>query len=180
MELNCSAAVNLREMRIRQGVDVVVGGTEESHLEIEEDDDDVSDINNVEYELQLRMIDRKTVLLARDFRRPPFTRQSSTPVGVDGNLRTSCCGRGTAYQHHHRHTIHLNDVELGSALMRRNFLAMNKKRRKKQRLLNSTNATAAAVDAEKGAECVTHQLVSVAGGKSAEVEIKRQASEVKE
>lgn len=181
VELNCSAAVNLREMRIRQGVDVVVGGTEESHLEIEEDDDDVSDINNVEYELQLRMIDRKTVLLARDFRRPPFTRQSSTPVGVDGNLQTSCCGRGTAYQHHHRHTIHLNDVELGSALMRRNFLAMNKKRRKKQRLLNSTNATAAAEDAEKGAECVTHQLVSVAGGKSAEVEIKRQAvSGVKE
>lgn len=179
VELNCSA-VAVREMMVRQGVVVAASAdvlsVGEDHLGIEEDD--VSDINNVEYELELRMIDRKTVLLARDFRRAPFTRQTSTPVGcgMDDNVRP-CCGRETAYRHHHRHTIHLNDVELGSALMRRNFLALNKKRRKKQRLL--LNATAA----EKVAECVTHQLVSVAAAasKSVEVEIKRQAGgEVRE
>lgn len=117
--------------------------------EEEEEDDDVRDINNVEYELQLRMIDRKSrVVLARDFHRAPLTRQISTPVGcctvvaaaaaataavVDGSHKMRpVCRTSAAY--HHRHTLHLNDVELGNGVMRRNLLALNRRRRKKQRL----------------------------------------------
>lgn len=169
VELNCSASgAGVREMLGDNG--------EVSHPEGIAEEDYDSDINNVEYELQLRMIDRKSVFLARDLgRRPPFARQTSAPEdcqGGDGAKGRAGCGNGhnkNAYRHPHRHTIHLNDVELGNAAMRRNFVAMNKKQRKKQRL----NLLATA-------ECVTHQLKSQSGKSettaAAAVEIKRQVS----
>lgn len=104
------------------------------------DEDDVSDANNVEYELQLRMIDRKCALLtARDLQRAPFVRQISSPADYhcwDKKTRP-CCSNGSAVtegklRHHHRHTIHLNHMDLGSATDRCHFpVVMNKKRMRK-------------------------------------------------
>lgn len=117
VELNCAA--KLREL---------VQQTSQDDGPCEHEFDEEGDASNVEIELQLRMIDRKSVYLARDIRRAPLTRQTSTPLysqPIRTKIRTG------------RHTIHLNDVELesGNSTMRCNYLAMNKKRRKKQ-LLN--------------------------------------------
>lgn len=99
------------------------------------------------YELPLRLIDRKMVLIApADLRRAPFLRQYSTPLPfVEGskrivglpkdqqhlNNRLCCSGR-------HRHTIHLNDLEVRSALIQKNVHLMNNKSKSKNRCRRSS------------------------------------------
>lgn len=186
VELNCSATV--REMVRGSSYEGGEGRAPESGIDLhgEGDEEEEDESNNIEYELQLRMIDRKSVFLARDLRRPPIIRQTSNPtpthchpgesgggVNNDGNME-ACCGNGLkTYHHHHRHhrhTIHLNDVELGNAVMRRNLLSMNKKWLKRQRLnLNAKAAT-------ENVECVTHHPLRRQPVAAAAVEIKRQES----
>lgn len=196
VELNCSATV--REMVHGSSYEGGAGGAPESGIDLhgkgDEEEDEEDDSNNIEYELQLRMIDRKSVFLAQDLRRPPFIRQTSNPTtthachvgegggggGYNSGNMGACCGNGLkTYHHHHhrhRHTIHLNDVELGNAVMRRNLLSMNKKWLKRQRL--NLNAKATTTTENVPPECVTrHQLRSQpAAAAVTAVEIKRQES----
>lgn len=175
----------------------------------EEDEDDNE--NNVEYELQVKMIDRNTVLLAtatmKDIRRTPFLRQHSTPIGAGGGglrrnghkcpLKPSAAS-SLSFQRQHRHTIHINDAELGRTratatrpadgrgevrlrdeIVRKNFFLINKRKRLFSGNKND-NGTVAAV------EVVSEKNVTTTGGGGGgemvtaklELEIKRQDSDI--
>lgn len=131
------------------------------------DEDDVCDANNVEYELQLRMIGRRSALQHNS--RHPFTRQISSPA----DYRGPCCGNGLANaRHQHRHTIHVNHVDLANAVNRKHLVAMSEKRLKKHQRLW---AEAGRVASEEVAE---NSLGT--GPSGAAAQIKRQESEAVE
>lgn len=121
--------------------------------EAEEEEDEEVDELNVEYELQLRMIERKNC------RRAPFKRQHSTPTPIGTTLEIK---RGS-WQH--RHTIHLSDGEFGRSLMRRNVLLVHSDRRKRRGHRN---------DDEFRSASVKNQFVTETTKLNAVTEIKRQ------